>query len=195
MTSTDMTFSMPSNLILLCGIKHSGKSLCGKALAAKLGIAFADSDEVIETLYRREYHAEKSCREIFREKGETFFKDLECRAATLIAEQKPIIAAAGGGLCDNPPAVSIYKAAGAFFVFLDEPQMRLYERIVKSGIPPFLESDDPKAAFSRLYERRRQLYRETADATLTAAENDEPVDRRTQRLTALLKEFQNGGTL
>ena len=53
MTSTDMVFSMPSNLILLCGIKHSGKSLCGKALAAKLGIAFADSDEVIETLYRR----------------------------------------------------------------------------------------------------------------------------------------------
>ena len=180
--------------ILLCGIKHSGKSLCGKALAAKLGIAFADSDEVIETLYRREYHAEKTCRDIFREKGEAFFKDLECRAAALISERRPVVAAAGGGLCDNPPAVSIYKAAGAFFVFLDEPQTRLYERIVKSGVPPFLESGDPEAAFGRLYERRRRIYRETADATLEAAENGEPVCRRTERLADLLKKSRNGGT-
>ena len=57
--------------VVLVGMMGSGKTAVGKALAARLGVAFLDSDAAIEEA------AQASIAEIFARDGEAFFRDRE----------------------------------------------------------------------------------------------------------------------
>ena len=77
--------------VILIGYMGAGKTTVGKALAAELGVPFYDLDWFITTRYRR------SVPEIFAERGEEGFRDLEHRMLHEAAEFEDIVLSCGGG--------------------------------------------------------------------------------------------------
>lgn len=181
-----------SRFPVICGIKHSGKSTCGKLAAEMIGLPFRDLDTEIERLYREHYGTAARCREIYTEHGAAAFRRLETEAAAAVAAQKPAVTAAGGGLCDNPQAWHILKEAGAFFIYLDEPEERLFARITAGGLPPFLSGGDPKALFHQLYGKRDAFYRNRCDAVLPPSYPEPAPRERAEKLIAILTAAAEG---
>ncbi len=77
--------------IILVGYMGSGKTTVGRQLAKALGVQFYDLDWYIEMRFR------KKVPEIFAEKGEEGFRDLEHRMLHEVAEFEDIVLSCGGG--------------------------------------------------------------------------------------------------
>ena len=81
-------------LIYLTGYMGSGKSRYGREAARRLGFAFLDLDALIESA------AGMSIVQIFREKGEDFFRQAERRILmNTLPEGDTLIATGGGAPC------------------------------------------------------------------------------------------------
>ncbi len=77
--------------VMLIGYMGAGKTSVGKVLAQRLGMQFYDLDWYIEERYRK-----KIC-EIFAERGEDGFRQLERKMLHEVAEFENIVLALGGG--------------------------------------------------------------------------------------------------
>ena len=62
-----------SHNIVLCGIKHCGKTTVGKALAAALNVPFVDTDDLIV----EKDGGTRTVREIFKTEGEEYFRKMD----------------------------------------------------------------------------------------------------------------------
>ena len=109
--------------LFLIGYRASGKSTVGRILAERLQRPFADSDEWI---VRR---AGKTIREIFAEKGESGFRDLETQVVWEIAALGEHVVALGGGALNRPENLAALRAANARFVYLRCDVGELHRRI------------------------------------------------------------------
>jgi shikimate kinase len=79
--------------IVLIGYRGSGKTTVGRMLAAQIGVAFVDCDEIIVA------RQGKSVREIFSTGGEETFRKLETTViAELTARMDHVIAVGGGAI-------------------------------------------------------------------------------------------------
>lgn len=84
---------MNSGLIFLIGLPGSGKTTIGKELSKKLGVPFMDTDEIICA------EQEKTIEEIFNEKGENHFRELERKTLQeLLRKKERFVISTGGGL-------------------------------------------------------------------------------------------------
>jgi len=171
--------------IILSGIKHSGKSTVGWAVASQLGLYFADLDDLI----LRDAAGFDSVREIFRTFGADGFQEREARSLDhflLANEGKSFVLSLGGGTIENRSALELLDREDLSTYFLDADEKALYSRIARGGIPPFLEGENPKGKFSILYNRRSRRYRDWAAVVIdtrdkTPAEiSEEIVDRISQ---------------
>ena len=151
--------------ITLCGIKHAGKTSAAKALSARTGLPFVDSDDVLQELYNRENGTSFSVREIFQTLGETGFRQLEVRALReLFSGNGGMITALGGGVLSNPFLTDSDRDAFGFLCCLDIQDEIAYQRILQNGLPPFLkEKSDPFQALCEMNRTRRAAFREHAD--------------------------------
>lgn len=77
--------------IILIGYMGAGKTTVGKALAHELNIPFYDLDWYIEERYR------KTIPQIFAEKGESGFREIEQKMLHEVAEFEDVIISSGGG--------------------------------------------------------------------------------------------------
>ncbi len=77
--------------IILVGYMGSGKTTVGRQLAKALGLQFYDLDWYIEMRFR------KRVAQIFAEKGEEGFRDMERRMLHEVAEFEDIVLSCGGG--------------------------------------------------------------------------------------------------
>lgn len=113
--------------IFLIGMPSSGKSTLGRHLAKRIEYKFIDMDELIE---KQEL---MSVQEIFKYKGEDYFRKVESRVLKEIpVDQKLVIATGGGVPCffDN---IDYIKANGTS-IFLNVQPEDLLKRIQKSDI-------------------------------------------------------------
>ena len=155
--------------IVLLGPKHSGKTSAGKELAALLSGGFVDLDDYITQ------RTGKSPRALYIE-GPDVFKKAETGALAVIFEPEkaesssPLVIASGGGVIDNPDALSFLKNnAAAISVFLDVSVKTAWERIRKAGeLPPFLKTENPEETHRSLHERRAAAYRQIAALVIKA---------------------------
>ena len=77
--------------IILIGYMGAGKTTVGKALSKELGIIFYDLDWYIESRMR------KSVSQIFAERGEEGFRQIEYNMLHEVAEFENVIISCGGG--------------------------------------------------------------------------------------------------
>lgn len=77
--------------IILIGYMGAGKTTLGKALAQATGLQFIDLDWYIE----ERFHT--SIQQIFADKGESGFRDIERRMLHEVAEFEDVIISCGGG--------------------------------------------------------------------------------------------------
>lgn len=73
------------------GYMGAGKTTLGKTLSKSLNLSFIDLDYYIE----RRYH--KEIRQLFAEKGENGFRDIERRMLHEVAEFEDVLISTGGG--------------------------------------------------------------------------------------------------
>ncbi|MCL2230045.1 MAG: shikimate kinase [Treponema sp.] len=156
--------------IFLTGPKHSGKTTTGKILAglvrSSLNCAckFIDIDKLI---FQR---TGKSPRELFLESAEIFQKAEAEAVKSLAADNQKYVAAAGGGIIDNSDAIAALKNIDAIVVYLDVSAECAWSRIAgsPSGLPPFLQTENPMETHRVLHERRAAEYSRFADILIKA---------------------------
>lgn len=79
------------NTIILIGYMGAGKTTIGHALAKDMGMQFYDLDWYIEMRFR------KSVAQIFEERGEDGFREIEHNMLHEVAEFENVIISCGGG--------------------------------------------------------------------------------------------------
>jgi 3-dehydroquinate synthase len=147
--------STPERIVLI-GFSGTGKSAVGPVLAGKLGWEFVDTDEYIE---RREG---RRILEIFREKGEEHFRELETAALKELCARGRLVIATGGGIILRPENRRML-ADGGFIVCLEaRPETilrRLTERSRAAPLDrPLLATGNPLTRIRELKESRQHLY-------------------------------------
>jgi len=108
--------------IFLLGFMGSGKTYLGERLAVQLGRPFVDLDRLIEA------GEGKTVPDIFAEKGEAAFRDLERQYLHSLENQAPAVVATGGGtpcFFDNMDWMNAHGTT----VFLETPVETLYKRL------------------------------------------------------------------
>jgi shikimate kinase len=133
-----------------------GKSSVGRRLSGLTGHRFVDVDELVTQT------AGRSISEIFSQRGENYFRDLEQRALEDLVGVCGIVLSTGGGLVLRAVNRETLKRIG-IVAWLDADPEILFERAMRSGRRPLLQTEDPKAAFDQLLSDRRDLYEVTAD--------------------------------
>ena len=80
-----------SKSIVLIGSMGSGKSAIGKILSKKMGVPLSDTDKIIEK------EVGKSIYEIFNERGEKYFRQVEEKVVGRVLDGTAHIISTGGG--------------------------------------------------------------------------------------------------
>jgi shikimate kinase len=147
--------NLPQNIVL-CGIKHSGKTTVGKEIAAILNINFVDTDDLVVAKDGNK----RTVREIFSIEGEAFFRKLEADVITDLANSNQrVVIALGGGTLSNPFIDNQIKEKLGFKVWLDTDDHIAFTRIIKKGLPPFLQNtQNPELAFKEMNIDRKKIF-------------------------------------
>ncbi len=168
--------------IILIGLKSCGKSTVGAALAQRLGMAFVDTDTLVEQLHTARGGAVLSFREIYRQHGKAYFLDLEQEVVSGLADLAGHVIAAGGGTFINHEVPPLLRQR-AHLVYLHVPVQVLSARIAAGGTPAFFGSNDITTEVERLFAERHPHYLQQANLSIAA---DAPVDALVEEIIARL---------
>ena len=141
--------------LVLIGPPGCGKSTVGAALAQKLTIDFIDTDVAIESSYGHKIS------DIFVDKGEEFFRDLEFKVLDQSLMKEDCVLSLGGGAPIAQRAQEILKTAKAPIFFLDVSLAVAAPRVGFNRDRPLLLGN-PRAQWQSLAETRRPIYESLA---------------------------------
>jgi len=145
------------NHVILIGFMGCGKSSVGKELARELAVPFLDTDEMIEKQTGRRISA------IFRESGETYFRELETKALEqLLDSGERKVIAVGGGLPVRPANRAYLKKLGTTVYLLAQPET-LVERLEGDDTRPLLQGGELRQKIEQLMKDREKIYLAVAD--------------------------------
>lgn len=170
--------------IFLTGYMGAGKTTLGKAFARELNIPFIDLDWYIEERFH------KTVGELFAERGETGFRELERNVLHEVAEFENVIISTGGGAPCFFDNMEFMNRMGKT-VFLNVHPDVLFRRLrVAKQQRPILQGkqdDELKAFIVQALEKRAPFYRQ-AQYVFNADELEDrrQIDTSVQRLKQLL---------
>lgn len=123
--------------IFLIGYMGAGKTTLGKAFARSMGLTFIDLDWYIEERFH------KTVRQIFEERTEEGFRELEKRMLHEVADFEDVVIATGGGTPCFFDNVEYMNQKGET-VFLDVSQEVLFRRlkVAKQQRPLLVQKND-----------------------------------------------------
>ena len=129
-----------------------GKTTIGKIVAKKQGLEFVDTDINIE----------KKCSmkisEIFKKKGEKFFRiEEEKEVLKSLTKNNCVIALGGGAFVNESIRNSILK--NAISMWLDTDLKTLNERIKWNKKRPLLDKKNNQIKINKLYSERKNIYK------------------------------------
>lgn len=151
--------------IILIGSMGCGKSTVGLQLHKETNLPLIDIDHYIEE------QEQLSIPDIFEQKGEEYFRDLETGVLkTLLAQKTPegYIVSTGGGIVKREENRKLLKKLG-YIVWLDIPAEIAFERICKNKDRPLLQTSDPLSTLVKISEERKPLYNDIADLVIETA--------------------------
>lgn len=176
-----------TGFLTLVGLKHVGKTSIARAVAAGIpGARVRDIDEEMVRLAREEewFPAAKGTdppvRRLYRFLGPRSFASWEAEVILRVLRSRADepeqeqgtpalwIVSTGGGVCDNARAVELLERSRPILYLWEDPSV-LYRRVIRRGIPAFLDENDPKGSFMRLAERRDRTYRTIADQVINVS--------------------------
>ena len=152
--------------VILIGPMGSGKTTIGSLLAEKLGLAFRDTDHLIE---ERE---EKPVSQIFLDQGEDAFRAIEKRVLRDELLTDGTVLSLGGGAPISIDAQSALRAISSCIIFLDISLSTVVPRIGFNRDRPLL-LNNPRGQWQTLMEARRPIYEALADVTINVDDKSE----------------------
>ena len=142
---------MKKNLVLL-GMMAVGKSTLGKIVAKKQDLIFIDTDLNIEKKYTMKIS------EIFKNKGEKFFRILEEREVLeSLKKSKCVIALGGGAFMKKTVRDRILKDSVS--IWLDVNLKTLNKRVNWNKKRPLINEEDSQMKINQLYAERKNIYK------------------------------------
>jgi len=145
--------------VYLTGFMGCGKSTIGPILANTIGYGFVDVDKKIERVEGR------SISQIFTEKGEKHFRDLERAILVEVSALPRTVISLGGGTITIAENLDLVLATG-LVVYLKITPEQLFHRLRHRSDRPLLRSADGnqlsdeelRSRIHHLYEAREPLY-------------------------------------
>jgi shikimate kinase len=141
--------------VFLVGMMGAGKTSVGRVLARRLDKVFYDSDHVIEERTGVKIPV------IFEIEGEAGFRNRESAVIDELTALPDIVLATGGGAVLSDSNRARLRSRGTV-VYLRAAVKDLLNRTRHDRNRPLLQTADPRARLTELYEQRDPLYRETA---------------------------------
>ncbi len=145
--------------IFLIGFMGVGKSHYGRLLAKSLNFKFLDTDCVIEK------NEKSSILDIFQQKGEPYFRDLENDLIRSGLPNDPCVVACGGGLPLQEGNMGLLKSKGVV-IGLFASNETILERTNRNKKRPLLNVPNPKQAIRDMLTERVPKYLE-ADISIS----------------------------
>ncbi len=140
--------------IVLIGMPASGKSTVGALLSKEYGRELIDTDALIVE------KAGKSIPEIFAERGEAGFRELESEVIREVSKKTSVIIATGGGAVLKKENVAALRENGRLY-FIDRP----LENLIPTDDRPLAKD---KEAIKKRYNERYDIYNSSADVRIAA---------------------------
>ena len=170
--------------IILIGYMGSGKTTVGKALSKETGMMFYDLDWYIESRMR------KTVSQIFAERGEEAFRQIEYNMLHEVAEFENVIISCGGGtpcFFDNMD----YLNQQGDVVYLKATPETLYKHLLMAKVErPLLKDKSPEELIAYITEhlKERAPFYEKARYTLdvNVLDNYDKIAVSVERIKSLL---------
>jgi shikimate kinase len=145
--------------LFLVGFMGAGKSSVGRLVADRLGLSFIDLDGRIEV------REGMPVAELFQDRGEQAFRELESDALDALSAEEPSVVACGGGIIVRDSNRRALKRLGRV-VYLAVDAAEALARIGDTATRPLLSGPSGTMAATSLLRARKSLYAAVADATV-----------------------------
>ncbi len=143
--------------IYLIGPMGAGKTTTGKVVAQQCGMAFHDTDDVLEKRTGVDINW------IYTQEGEEGFRERERKIIDELTQMRRVVLATGGGCVSDEETRDMLSARG-YVVYLATPVSVQYERVMHDTNRPGLDgAQDPRTYLEALHAERDGQYRKIAD--------------------------------
>tara|TARA_B110000003_G_C16554430_1_gene497904 strand:- start:352 stop:861 length:510 start_codon:yes stop_codon:yes gene_type:complete len=138
------------NLVLV-GMMGVGKSSIGKIVAKKQGLTFIDTDSNVEKKLSMKIS------DIFKKKGEKFFRQQEEKEVLeSLKKNGCLIALGGGAFMEKKVRDRILK--NTVSIWLDINLKTINKRIKWNKKRPLLQGEDTQLVINKIYAERKSIY-------------------------------------
>lgn len=138
--------------IVIIGMMGSGKTTLGEILSEKTGISSIDIDELIE---KKE---NTTISEIFKNKGEEYFRSLEAQTIKdLINSTNKQILSLGGGAFENPQTRELLLNNSVVIYLATSPE-EILKRIRQTNNRPLLKNNMTIEKITEITNKRKDNY-------------------------------------
>jgi shikimate dehydrogenase len=151
--------------IALCGFMGSGKTTVAQYMQKKYGIQYTDTDALIEK------RCGKKIKDIFKQCGESGFREIESEVICGLNSDEFNILSLGGGSVLMPQNAEHIKRR-YFIIYIDIPLGIALKRTNDGSRPLLSQSYDQ---ISRLYEERKSVYKNISDYTVDGTKSTEKI--------------------
>ena len=145
-----------SGNLILVGMMGSGKTTIGRALSKHFGKVFVDSDEEVQK------RTGVTISHIFDIEGETGFRQREIAVIHDLMIRDNLVLATGGGAVLAEQNREMLRQNG-IVIYLKAGVHDLWQRTRHDRNRPLLQTADPYAKLTELFQQRDPLYRQVAD--------------------------------
>jgi len=162
--------------LVLAGFMGTGKTTLGRMLAARLGCRFLDVDALIEA------SEGMSIPEIFRRRGEPYFRRREREIIAKLSRERHLVVAVGGGAMVDEVNLEHLRRIGPVVCLWARPEV-IVKRLREDRSRPLLQGPNRLRRVHELLERRHEAY---ARADLHLDTSDLSPEEAVQRLLEML---------
>lgn len=140
--------------IFLTGYMGVGKTTIGLQLSKILGLDFYDLDQEISN------HTGKSIPEIFNDKGEDYFREIEKDTLIKLNAKKNtcIVALGGGTMSDTESRYLVLQ--NSICIYLQKPWLEIEKNLSKLKNRPLIKQKSP-TELKAIFNKRRLIYEQS----------------------------------
>jgi len=163
--------------IAITGFMAVGKSAVGRTLARRLKRQFVDLDKMIEKTEGMKV------KDIFAQKGESYFREREKQALAEVLKQESQVIATGGGAIIDEENLGLLREKTLLVCLTASPEA-LLKRIGAGSKRPLLKDADRKNRIEELLRLREGKY---AQAHLSIDTTDLTINQVAERIIEMAK--------